>query len=258
MRALHLIPLAALLLVPAAHGADDAELKERKEAAKRIATKLASKNDEEVFTGLHEAALNQDPVLTSPLTKLLKSKNPAVRYGAIETLATRALAAEQKKAARSLAARLKPLATKEDDREELLKVIQALHDLAQESTIKALLDSKNDEDRDVRQARAMAVANVPTKEAIERLIQYGYKDRRGQGRTRDIAVKALRYATGEQLKGGIEVWRKWWSDNEKTFDPVAAADARKEKRVAQADKEAKREERKRKQREKRERKKKNT
>jgi len=256
MRTSHLIPLVAFLLAPVALAAGDDELKERKESAKLIAKKLASKNDEEVFTGLHEAALNQDPVLTTPLTKLLKNKNTALRYGAIETLGTRTLEAERRQAARSLAARLKPLAVKENDREELLKVIQALHDLAQESTIKALLDSKNEEDRDVRQARAMAVANVPTKEAIDRLIQYGYKDKRGAGRTRDIAVKALRYATGEQLKGGIEVWRKWWSDNEKSFDPVAAADARKGKRTAEADKAAKRAERKKKQKEKRDRKKK--
>lgn len=244
MRASHLISLVVLLFAPFASAGEEAELKQRKEAAKLIAKKLASKNPEEVFTGLHEAAQNQDPVLTSPLTKLLKNKNPALRYGAIETLATRELGAEQRKAARSLSARLKPLAAKEQDREELMKVISALHDLAQESTIKALLDSKNDEDRDVRQARAMAVANVPSKEAIERLIQYGYKDRRGTGRTRDIAVKALQYATGLKNQGGIEGWRKWWSENEKNFDPVAAADERAAKKAERAAKEAKKAERK--------------
>jgi len=86
----------------------------------------------------------------------------------------------------------------------------------------------------------MAVANVPSKEAIERLIQYGYKDRRGAGRTRDLATKALAYATQEKVKGGIEGWRKWWSDNEKSFDPIAAAEKREEARAAaQAKKERK-------------------
>jgi len=244
MRALHLIPLLVILLAPFAVAAEDADIKERKEAAKTIAKKLVSSNDEEVFAGLQEAAVNQDPSLTSPLCKLLKSKNTALRYGAIETLGTRTLQGEQKKAARSLVGRLKPLADNEDDREELLKVIQALHDLAQVSTIKAVLDSKSDEDRSVRQARAMAVANVADKEAIERLIQYGYKDRRGKGRTRDIATKALRYATGAQVKGGIEAWRKWWSENEKSFDPLAAAEQRAEKRTADAARAAKKQERK--------------
>jgi len=244
MRSLVWIPLTLLLVAAPWAQAEESEAKQRKQAAKVIAAKLASKNDEEVFTGLHEAALNQDSALTAPITRLLKSKNPAVRYGAIETLATRSVESEQKKAARSLAARLKPLADKEDNREELLKVISALHDLAQPSTIKALLDSKNEEDREVRQARAMAVANVPTKEAIERLIQYGYKDRKGAGRTRDIATKALAYATGARVKGSIEGWRKWWSDNKKDYDPFVAADARAEKRAANAAREARKAERK--------------
>ena len=230
--------LLPLLFIAAPLLADD--------GAKAIAKQLASKSDEEVYAGLHAAAGNQDKSLTSPICKLLKDKNPSIRATAIEVLATRTEPAAQKKAAQSLAARLKPLASKEDGKEELLKVVAALHDLAQPTTIKALLDSKHDEARDVRQARAMAVANVPSKEAIERLIQYGYKDRKGKGRTRDIATKALAYATGEKNRGGIDGWRRWWKENEKDFDCIDAAEKRAEKRDAAAQKKAKQAERKKK------------
>jgi len=240
------IALLLPLLLLAAPLLADEDLKEQREAAKPIAKKLTSKNDEEVYAGLHLAAENQDKSLTSPLCKLLKNKNPSIRTTAIEVLALRSEPAAQKKAAHSLAARLKPLADKEDDKEELLKVVQALHDLGQPSTIKALLDCKHDEARDVRQARAMAVANVPSKEAIERLIQYGYKDRKGKGRTRDIATKALAYATGEKNRGGIDGWRKWWKDNEKGYDVIAAAEQRAEKRSAAAQKKARKNKKKRK------------
>ncbi|MHC4954204.1 MAG: HEAT repeat domain-containing protein [Planctomycetota bacterium] len=233
------IPLFALsaLLV-----AGEVDKKEHREATKRIAKQLASKESEEVFAGLLEAARNHDPSLAAPLVKLLKHKNPSIRAGAIEALGRRQELASQKKAASALAARLKPLSEKESDREELLKAIQALHDLAQPVSIKALLDTRADEDRDIVSARAMAVANVPSKEAIERLIQFGYKGRKS--RSRNVASAALRYATQQPVKGGIEQWRKWWSDNKKTFDVVDAAAKRDEKRAAEQAKKAKREERK--------------
>ena len=215
--------------------------------AAAIVKKLGDKNDQIVLEGLAEAANEQSKSLTASLVKLTKHKNPAIRQTAIACLGGRTDVAAKKKAASSLAARLKPLSKDPHDKTEILLVIQALHDLAQPTTIKALLDTPNDAERDVREARAMAVANVPSKEAIERLIQYGYKDRRGEARTRDIAVRALRYATQDNTKRGIEGWRKWWSDNKKSFDPESAADKRQEARDAKAEKDAKREARKNKQ-----------
>ena len=88
------------------------------------------------------------------------------------------------------------------------------------------------------------------KEAIERLIQFGYKDRRGSSRTVRTATQALAYATQEKVCGGIEQWRKWWSDNKATFDVEAAAEARAKARAKQAEKDAARKERRRKRKEK--------
>ena len=122
-------------------------------------------------------------------------------------------------------------------------MITALHDLAQPSSIKPLLSMDSTTPREVRAACAMAVGNVPSKEAIDRLIQYGYKDRRGSGRTRDLATKALAYATQEKVKGGIEAWRKWWSENEDDFDPIAAAEKRQQARAAAEEKQRRKEER---------------
>jgi HEAT repeat protein len=207
------------------------------DTSKQIAKQLSDKNDQQVLGALLEASGNQSKTLTSPLIKLLKNKNAAIRESAIACLGGRTEASSKKRAAISLASRLKPLGDKSTTKPEMLLVVQALHDLAQPTTIKALLDSPNSEERDVRQARAMAVANVPSKEAIERLIQYGYKDRRGEARTRDIATKALKYATQDTGKRGIEGWRKWWKENEREFDVVGAAEKRteaREKKAAQA------------------------
>ncbi|MHC4938460.1 MAG: HEAT repeat domain-containing protein [Planctomycetota bacterium] len=207
------------------------------EAAKSIVAQLKSKEDSIVLAGLLEAATNQSKSLTSPVIKLLKHKNPAVRQSAIEVLGGRRNPSAQKKAAQSLCYRLKPLSAKEEQQAELLVVIQALHDLEQPLAIKPLLSMDSGTPREVLTQCAMAVGNVPSKEAVDRLIQYGYKDRRGAGRTRDIAVKALRYATQEKVKGNIEAWRKWWSDNEKDFDPLIAAEKRAEARAAAKEKE---------------------
>lgn len=230
-------PLLILLCLVGLAFADE---KADDEAAKTIAVQLKSKEDSIVLAGLLDAATNQSKSLTSPVVKLLKHKNPAVRQSAIEVLGGRRNPSAQKKAASSLCARLKPLGAKEEQQPELLTAIQALHDLAQPASIKPLLGMRSGTPREVMAACSMAVANVPSKEAIERLIQYGYKDRRGAGRTRDLATKALAYATQEKVKGGIEGWRKWWSDNEKSFDPIAAAEKREEARAAaQAKKERK-------------------
>ncbi|MEM8882886.1 MAG: hypothetical protein AAGD14_02310 [Planctomycetota bacterium] len=217
-----------------------------KDAAKVTIDKLKDKSPEVVHEGLLEATSNQHKSLTSPLIKLLKHKSDAVRLGVIPVLGARTQLSEQKKAGSALAARLKPLSKKPEQETELSAVIEALHDLQQRSTIKALLDMGSGTNRDIMDARAMAVGNVPHKDAIEALIQFGYKNRRGVDRTRDVANRALRYATGENPRGGIEGWRRWWKDNEKTFDPIEAAEARASKKAERDEKEAKRAERKKK------------
>jgi len=233
-----------ILLLGAAPLLAEEKAESETEAAKSILDQLASSEDQTVLNGLLEASGNQSKTLTSPVCKLLRHKNPAVRQSAIEVLGGRSDLGCQKKAASALIARVEPLAEKEEDKAECEKVLKALHDLAQPATIKPLLSLKSTLPKEIREQAAMAVANVPTKEAVDRLIQYGYKDRRGSGRTRDIAVRALRYATQEQMKGGIEEWRKWWSDNEASFDPIAAADKRKAAASAAAEKRERRKNRK--------------
>ncbi|MHC4958399.1 MAG: HEAT repeat domain-containing protein [Planctomycetota bacterium] len=247
MRASHILSLA--LLLSAAAWADEAA-KAAQAKADELTKTMASKDAEERLSAVREAARNQHKSLVSPLTRLLKDKDVRIRYEAIAVLGLRLVPKDKKTAAKALNARLVPLSKKVQDQEELLKVVSALHDLAQPSSIKPLLDMKADTDRDVAVARAKAVANVPSKEAIERLIQFGYKDRRGASRTVRTANLALTYATGEKVRGGIEGWRKWWSDNKASFDVEAAAEARLKSRMEKAAKDAKKEERKRRKRKK--------
>ena len=99
--------------------------------AKAIAKQITSKDPDEAIAGIRAAANVRDSVVTSPLIKALKSKFQPVRKAAIESLARRKNRADQKKAARALAARLGRLGQKEETRDELTAVVQALHDLAQ-------------------------------------------------------------------------------------------------------------------------------
>jgi HEAT repeat protein len=225
------------------------EDKALREAASELAARMRSKDPEERLAAARETAMNQHHLVLAPLVKLLRDKDKRIREAAISSLGLRDDPKAAKQAASALASRLRPLAGKEETREELLSVIQALHDLAQPVSMKALLDIKSGTDREVMRARAMAVANVPSKEAIDRLIQYGYKDRRGSDSTRRIAIQALGYATQVRLRGNFEEWRRWWSDNKDGFDVDAAAEARANKRAEQAAKAEKKAERERKRRE---------
>jgi HEAT repeat protein len=236
------ILILALLGSLALAGDDEAEAAARQEA-EALCKRLGDKDAGGRLDAARTAASNHHALLTAPLTRLLKDKDARVRSAAISALGRRDDPKAQKKAASALAARLRPLDGKEERTEELMAVIQALHDLAQPSTIKALLDIKSGTDRETAVARARAVANVPSKEAIERLIQFGYKDRKGSGQTRKVATTALAYATQTKVRGGIEQWRQWWSDNEDTFDIDAAAEKRANQRTEQKEREAKRKER---------------
>jgi len=203
-----------------------AQEEDPKVAAAAIASKLSAPEDDVRIEGLREAAENQESSLVSPVTRLLKDKNPAVRTAAIEALALRQVAADRRRAAQALALRLKPLERNEEDADELSKVVQALHDLAQEVSIKPLLDMDYDEERAMVKERLMAVANVPSMEAVDRILQAASRGRRGHQNRRATAVAALRYATQADVSGGIDEWRQWWNDNKASFDPVKAAEKR--------------------------------
>jgi hypothetical protein len=164
--------------------------------------------------------------ITSQLIALLGDKDGVVRSAAIEALRVRPVATERKKAAAALAARLKPLAKRLAEEEEYTQVISALHDLAEPVSIKALLDMDPEVEQDTARQRLFAVANVPSAEAIEGLIDFlarGINRRTGQ---RQFAAQALRYATGKQYGNDPDQWRSWWKDARATFDFEAAAEGR--------------------------------
>jgi hypothetical protein len=98
--------------------------------------------------------------------------------------------------------------------------------------------------------RLRAVANVPSADAIEALIAYGSRGRRGS-HARAQTARALQYATGVKIGGDPDKWRDWWRENKDSFDFEAAFAARRGKEQAQADKERRREEAKRRKEEKR-------
>jgi HEAT repeat protein len=235
---------ALLLLTPTARAGDDAPPDLTN--AEGIKRALGSDEPETRLAAAKAAAGVQDKVLLPPLVRLLKDKEDVVRDAALDALAARTEEKQRKTAALSIATTLlRPLdrvpTTADRDLEE--PVVQALHDLAQEATIGHLLDDVHPEaPADLIKARLRAVANVPSKKAIEALIDYGARRRSGDGH-RAAVRDALRYATGQTFGGDPDQWRQWWREMEKDFDVQAAARARAEARDAQEGRERKREER---------------
>ncbi len=243
---LFLALVLAVVLAPVA-GAEERVVLDSPAAVKKA---LRHRDAAVRLAAARAAAGFQDHLLTTPLIKLLEDKELPVREAAVEALAGREAKRDRKSAAVGLAARIAPLEKDESSKAELLLVVQALHDLAEESTIKALLDVDVNDDREIVKARALAVANVPSAEAIERLLQLGSQGRRRTGWVA-IARDALRYATGAQVKGGADAWRQWWRDAEADFSFEAAAKRRADKREAKRRKAERTEEARRKQEEKR-------
>jgi len=207
--------------------------------AEEIVKGLQEKDGDALMDALRAAGTNQDRRLTVPLTRLLKDKNPAVRLAAIEALGLRKHVDEKKKAARALAARIQPLAKKEEDKAELLAVVSALHDLAEPVALDALLDDlPPDADREATEARLHAAGNIPDNKVIEELIRIASAGRRGGANwRRQAALRALRYATQENVGGDVDEWRRWWSDHKATWDPHIAANKRADERLKQQEKE---------------------
>jgi HEAT repeats len=217
--------------------------------AKEIAARLASDEADAVLAALRDAGECQEASLTSPLVRLLKDHNPAVRGAAVEALGLRKEPLERKRAAKALAARIAPLAKKKDeDKAELLKIVETLHDLAEPAALEPLLDDIGiDDDREVAIARMHAAANIPCREIIDDLLRLASAGRRGGGNwRREAALKALRYATQEDVKGGVDEWRRWWSDNKATYSPDIAANKRADARLEEKSRQEKREARRKK------------
>lgn len=210
-------------------------------APEDIVARLAEDDSNTVIDACREAAAVQEPALTAPLIRLLKHENPAVRKAAIEALQLRKPDGERKRAAQALAQRIAPLAEKEESKDECLAVATALHDLAEPVALKPLLDGIGpDSDREVARARLRAAANLPSKEVIEELLQLGSAGRRGGAGWRAAAViEALRYATEEDVKGGIDAWRHWWTENRKSYDVDIAANKRADARLAEQERKKK-------------------
>jgi HEAT repeat protein len=185
---------------------------------------------------------NQDPRLLPPLVKLVKDEHPDVRAAAVAALGARTEPEQQRKAADALGSRMKSLAGKTEAEAERTEIARALHDLAQPSSIDALMDDIDyGSGLDEVEARCRAVGNVASPKAIEALIGFMQKRHRDGTGYRAVAAKALEYATGERRVNDPDQWRAWWKDHEKTFDFEAAASRRRKEADAKAEKEAQRE-----------------
>jgi hypothetical protein len=199
-----------------------------------------------VLAAIAEAEALQDPAVSSQLTKMLKEKDREVRVAVIGALAGREAEADRKRAAQTLAARLKPLTGKAAEAVEYETVIGALAKLAQPCSIKALLDMTIEESRATALARLMAVAEVPHHDAIEALIQFGSKGRnRGTNNQHESAANALRHATGQRFGRDMDKWRAWWRENRETFDAKAFKEEREAAAAAAAEREKERREKRR-------------
>lgn len=195
---------------------------------------------------LREAADVGSPELLPPLARLLSDDAPSVRVAAAAALARRADPKERRSAASALEGRLRTLGEK-GDAGERLALVEALHDLAQPSSVGPLVDGiRTDTPREEVEARLRAVANCPVPEAIEALIQFAASHGRGKRADWNAGTRAaLRYATRADAGGADpDLWRAWWRKNERTFDFAGAAADRERERREAAEKERKREERK--------------
>ncbi len=209
--------LASILLSPARAHAEDAE----KDAAKALIERFKAEDAEEREKAAIESAANGQSSLTSPLLKLLKDDYVTVREAALGALATRTDKSSRRKASSTLVSRLKKLEKSPEDRPELMLTFKTIGRLGDAGAVKPLLaDIEPETEKELAQARFMAVAEIPHKEAVERLINYLAKWRRrgDMAGHRRLAVNALQHATGQKLGGDPDKWRAWWREAEDGFD----------------------------------------
>ena len=206
---------------------------------------LKSDDDAARLAAAEQAAEVADDAVTRPLARLLTDDRFEIRAASIRALGARSSDHAKKDAAKALAARMSALSKSVHDEGELALTVQALHDLAQPSTIRPLLDGIDDSaSEDLYRARVMAVANVPHADAVDELIQHLARRGRGKwGGNKRSVVEALQYATGERHGADPDTWRAWWKEAKKTFDFGAAARRRADEAERQREREQKRRDR---------------
>lgn len=243
---LGLVPAVAFAEDGAADAAPSAEAEPRATAtAESVLEGLASEDARVRLAACETARDVAGSKVVAGLVKALGDKADTVRVAAIGALGARTEADDKKAAAAGLNKRLAAWAKSAESRPELDAALDALHDLAQVSSVKPLMDGIDlKTDADEAEARLMAVANVPDKEAIEALIKFrGKGRRRGSNGQQQLAHKALLYATGAKVQNDPDAWRAWWKEREKSFDFQAAADLRAETAQKRADREERKRER---------------
>jgi hypothetical protein len=224
----------ALAAAPAWAGDPPAAGSKTEDPVPALVARLATSQPADVrLAAAKEAATVQDARVVTPLGRLLRDEVADVRLAAVAALGARTDTADKKHAATVLAERLDPLdkslLAKPEAKPELLAAIASLKTLAQPTSIDALLKGiDEDEDADLVEARAMAVANVPAAAAIEGLIDRMSRGRRDGSGIRARISRALAWATGEQPANDPDHWRAWWKDHKATFDFAAAAERRAE------------------------------
>lgn len=244
------VPTLALLwvLLPALAGvaahparADDAAAatKEAEAAAAKAAAalvELMKSSDLDVKRpAVAQAKGDQHPTVTAQLARALSDADDLVRQTAIEGLAARTTPAGRKAAATAIAARLPRLAESPLLRDELLRALAILHDLAEPVAHKALAARLGlDVDPEELAARLKAIANLPIPEAVDTIIDFratgGNRGGRGElGYRRRFARDAFTYATGADVGNDPDAMRAWWKEHAKGFDFQAAAAERAKK-----------------------------
>ena len=246
--------VSAVLLSPTRVHADETE----KDAAKALIERFKAEDAEAREKAAIESAANGESCLTSPLLKLLKDDYVSVREAALGALATRTDKGSRRKASSTLVSRLRKLEKSNADRPELLLTLKTIGRLGDARAVRPLLDAIEPEtDQELAKARFMAVAEIPHKDAIERLINYLDKwRRRGDMQNhRRMALNALQYASGQKIGGDPDKWRAWWREAEDGFDFEHMRQLREAALQEAADKAARREAAKREREEQRARKK---
>jgi HEAT repeat protein len=236
--ALAFLAAAALVFGPAprAGAADEPDAKAEAERAKKVdalVERLKSADADERRGAAALALSEQDGKVTAALVRALTDADSQVRRAVIAALAARTEEHAKKDASAALLARTDRLVQYADLQVELIAVLGALHDLAQPTIVAPLVHSIDLERREpaILEARLRAIANVPTAQAIESLIDVMARGGRGNAWWKREVRGALMYATGQKFGADPDVWRKWWREEGKGFDFAAAAARRAKERA---------------------------
>lgn len=234
--------LAVLAASPAgaeepAPASKEAEAAAAKEAAALVEEMKASDLDVK-RPAVAKAKDVQHPTVTAQLARALSDADDLVRQTALEGLAARSTPEGKKAAATAIAARLPRMTEAPKLHDEMHRALEILHDLAQPVALKALAAHLGlDVDSEELAARLKAIANLPTPEAIETIIDFRSTGGRLGGGSelgyrRRLAREAFVYATGANVGNDPDAMRAWWKEHAKGFDFQAAAEERAKKKNA--------------------------